>query len=468
MGVKYKFANLADFAGNYNLRLFLPSKLANSLGDYCKLKNYLSFVEAGSRPKGGIQYLDDSIETALSIGGEQILNDGTIDLGCSPKIPLDYYLICKKGKVKTNDILMCKDGALTGKCGIIYEKLPISEVMVNEHVYIIRSNNLIDQQVLFYILRSDLIQSQIRDLAYKKKGQPGLNSGHLNSLIVPKIIKEKCVRLKELIERNKILLHSLQGEIKNEVDIINEELTRYFGFDYDKYRELKNVHSFWTTMSLVSLSTDNRFSYKFVNKADDYLEGFLKSIKTKKVKELVDIPVVLGATISPLDFSETGKCYYISMATIKTFQVITEESQLVSKKFEEENFSKKIKRDDLIIARSGVSIGKTARVEEDIEGIFADFTMRIRLKNYDVEFAYYYFRSVFIQGLINKYKMGVQNQNIYPKIVNEFPLPDIPIEEQNRLSKQIKHKIDEQIKLINYTKKIRMDLDSEVMKILIE
>lgn len=56
--------------------------------------------------------------------------------------------------MKNNDILMCKDGAFTGKVCFVYDKiLPQIGVMVNEHVYIFRGKpNIIHQSYLFYCL----------------------------------------------------------------------------------------------------------------------------------------------------------------------------------------------------------------------------------------------------------------------------------------------------------------------------
>ncbi|WP_392505773.1 hypothetical protein ACE5D9_05205 [Rickettsia sp. 2024-CO-Wats] len=67
--------------------------------------------------------------------------------------------------MKNNDILMCKDRALTGKVCFVDDKiLPQIEVMVNEHVYIFRGKP-IHQSYLFYCLNSDIIQNQIKELS---------------------------------------------------------------------------------------------------------------------------------------------------------------------------------------------------------------------------------------------------------------------------------------------------------------
>ena len=83
--------------------------------------------------------------------------------------------------------------------------------------------------------------------------------------------------------------------------------------------------------------------------------------------------------------------------------------------------------------------------DEKLKGIFADFTMRIRLKDYNPEFAYYYFRTTYFQYLIEVYKKGLgNNTNIFPIVIREFPLIDIPLPEQYRIVSEIHAEIDKQ------------------------
>ena len=71
--------------------------------------------------------------------------------------------------------------------------------------------------------------------------------------------------------------------------------------------------------------------------------------------------------------------------------------------------------------------------------------MRIRLKDYNPEFAYYYFRTTYFQYLIEVYKKGLgNNTNIFPIVIREFPLIDIPLPEQYRIVSEIHAEIDKQ------------------------
>ncbi|MCA9497481.1 MAG: hypothetical protein KC589_11160 [Nanoarchaeota archaeon] len=156
-------------------------------------------------------------------------------------------------------------------------------------------------------------------------------------------------------------------------------------------------------------------------------------------------PIVLGSGISPKDYNEEGEFEYISMANIKNWYYDKTDVKTVSEEYSRNNL-KSVKNNDIIIARSGEgTIGKVAIIEEDEKAIFCDFTMRIRLKNYNPLFAYYYFRSVYFQYMIEINKKGLgNNTNIFPSQIQEFPMPDISLDEQNKIVSEIKTELDKQ------------------------
>ena len=105
-----------------------------------------------------------------------------------------------------------------------------------------------------------------------------------------------------------------------------------------------------------------------------------------------------------------------------------------------------VKKDDIILARSGEgTIGKVALITDDVNAIFADFTQRIRLNNFNPLCAYYYFRSDIFQYFIYSHKKGMgNNTNIFPNQVQEFPMPDWSLEKQSKIATLIKEQIDAQ------------------------
>lgn len=99
------------------------------------------------------------------------------------------------GFIKDNDILLCKDGALTGKIALVRDELHDQKAMVNEHVFIIRSKNIITQKYLFHTLYSNMGQSILKDNV-TGSAQGGLSANNLRSIRLPfppKEIQEKIV-----------------------------------------------------------------------------------------------------------------------------------------------------------------------------------------------------------------------------------------------------------------------------------
>ena len=182
----------------------------------------------------------------------------------------------------------------------------------------------------------------------------------------------------------------------------------------------------------------------------------LTSITCKKIKDFISEPIVLGESISPSDYDENGTYKYLSMASIKTWEFNEENAQSVSDLYFT-NSIKKVQKDDIIIARSGEgTIGKVAIINNEVDAIFCDFTMRIRLKDYNPLFAYYYFRTDYFQELIYGYKKGLgNNTNIFPNQIQEFPIPDVSLEKQNEIVLKIKSEIDKQNEIENEIHNLR-------------
>ena len=94
------------------------------------------------------------------------------------------------------------------------------------------------------------------------------------------------------------------------------------------------------------------------------------------------------------------------------------------------------------MARSGEgTIGKVALVPKDVEGICADFTMRVRFdpKLCLPDFAHFYLMSKYFQHAVYGEKKGLgNNTNIFPVQLREMPFIDIPLMEQRTVVDEIK------------------------------
>lgn len=457
------------FSKHSNIRLGAYYELPNLPFPYRSFWSAISSIESGSRPAGGIK--DSDIGQAISLGGEQIGVDGTLNIDKIPYVPMEYYESIAKGKIQDGDILLCKDGALTGKvCQVDGSLLPNTFVMANEHIYVIRANNSIYQKFLFYLMRTELFQNQVKDFAFHKKGQPGLNTDHIKAIKIPDVpidVQKSIIDGK--VSKIEKQISSLQQELTQESSIIDNVFAKSFGFDYARFNEMKREKQHAISNSCFANNPDLRFSAKFHRSAGDYVLNELNRLTTKRIKHFLSEPIVLGASVSPSDYDNSGDYCYISMATIKTWRFDEEGANTVSNSYAESKLAKTVRKNDIILARSGEgTIGKVALIEdEDLKGIFADFTMRIRLKDYNAEFAYYYFRTTYFQYLIEIYKKGLgNNTNIFPIVVREFPLINISTSEQDRIVEEIHAEIAKQEKLKADISELQKQIDQIVADII--
>lgn len=383
----------------------------------------------------------------------------------------DYFKKIEKGdiqKVEQGNILLSKVRPNLKKIIFIddeYKKYFFTTAFIN-----LKPKKL--GKVLYYSLRTQF-HGDLMAISRQGKGYPTLKEDDLmyikfDSALIDKLIeKESKIILKiETLEEN---INQLKFQIKQPQEIINKVFAKEFKFDLEQFEELKNIKNFYLNLSSFGNNKDIRQSVKFHRKAGIFVNTELKKVTKKKIKDFISEPIVLGKSVSPSNYNKNGDYFYISMANIKNWKFENEDSKLVSMEYSKKNQNKTVAKNDILIARSGEgTIGKVALItDEDLQGIFADFTMRIRLSNYEPLFAYYYFRTEYFQYLIEIHKKGLgNNTNIFPGQVQEFPLIDIPPKDQKAIVKKIKCDIDKQTEISLLIEEERDKIDEIIIQAL--
>lgn len=187
--------------------------------DTVPVKSIYETIESGSRPTGGVGYINDG---ALSLGGEHIDNkNGHIVLTTPKYVPIEFYKRAQKGVIKKYDILICKDGALTGKVALVRDELDGLYAMINEHVFLLRNENLVFQMYVFNFLFSSVGQSLMKN-NITGSAQGGLNSTNLKNMKIPvppeniqKHIVEECNQVDKEYEASVRKIEECKKGIEN-------------------------------------------------------------------------------------------------------------------------------------------------------------------------------------------------------------------------------------------------------------
>ena len=364
------------------------------------------------------------------------------------------------------------DKNIIGEGDIVIPKIQprMGNIFVNENheryicstelVEYVCDNEKISPKLLFYILTHPRFASC---LYYSESGKTHrrVNSSELLRYKIPFISKTVQNDLLLRIGEVENQIATLMAEQSNETDLINRVFLDEFGWDYNKFHLCRQEITYPLNFSQIGNNYDLRFSAKFHRPSGAFVYNDIERTNCLRIKNFLSEPIVLGASVSPTDFDSSGDCYYISMATVKNFVVELDDTQLLSKNYcnQPNKAKKRVRKGDIIMTRSGAAIGKFALVEDDINAIHADFTMRIRLQNINLHFAYYYFRSIYFQYLIEINYKGLQNNNIFPNQIQEFPIPDISLERQHEIVDKIKSQLDIQNAAKKKIESLRKQID---------
>jgi type I restriction enzyme S subunit len=463
MGLRQFEIKLDELSKNETLRLWLPYVLPTIGYKYDKFNDYIELCESGSRPKGGINEVDT--EKAISLGGEQINVDGSVDLSKTPYISYEYYDSVSKGKVKDNDILICKDGALTGKtCSADLSLFPSEKVMVNEHVFILRGNKKVVQRFLFYFTRSSIFQSQVKDLAYRKKAQPGLNLDHLKKIKIPAIPKTEQARIVKIIEPIEQKIKQLKLRIKEPQEIINQFFVKEFKIDLKRTGEEEQRKQFSVTTTFAFRNQNLRSSVRW-HKIAPIQQMMYKN--TKCIKKLGDYIVSTKNGWSPSCRESDTLNFVFGVNCISRNGAINFENM----KFSDETCSNIdsyfAQNGDLFVSRGNtVDLVALASVVENIpenkDIIFPDLFIKLDVdqKILDKKYLAYLFNSI-IGRYYFKYSAKGKNQTmvkISSDELNGFFLPVPKLDIQQRMVHEIKTELDAQ-------EKIKANIGTEINKI---
>jgi type I restriction enzyme S subunit len=184
-----------------------------------KLKYLTSKVGSGITPSGGATtYVDKGIPLLRS---QNIHFDGLV-LDNVANISLNVHKSMKNSQVKQHDVLLNITGGSLGRC--CYNSSN-DEMNVNQHVCIVRPNNLIKGEFLNGLMSSEVGQKQIW-FFQQGGGREGLNFQNLKNFDFP---------LPSIDEQKEIIAHIeiLKQHFKKSVDNYQTQI--------DRLKEYKNI-----------------------------------------------------------------------------------------------------------------------------------------------------------------------------------------------------------------------------------
>lgn len=348
-----------------------------------KLGNILDTIETGDRPKGGVAKYKNGV---ISIGGEHIGINQELDLRKKKYVPENFYNKTNTGKIKGGDILICKDGALSGKICKVPDNIN-ERMLANEHVYIIRTNEEVSQDYLFYILASQKGQ-EILKANVNGAGIGGINQENLKNILIPippQEIQKKITQKANIIQNQKKIIKEKVEDINNEKNKLIESV-----FNTETYKTLDEV---------CELITD-------------------------------------GTHNTP-EYSKSG-IPFLSATNVVNKKIDWNNIKYVSNKLHEK-LSKRIspKLNDILIAKNG-TIGYAAIVDREIPfDVYVSLAVLRTKKNILPQYLLEIINSEIIRNEFLSKIIGMGVPNLHLNKIKEVKIPVIKYEEQEKFIKEI-------------------------------
>ena len=409
------------------------------------LKWSLKSLESGNRETGGGSQLDEGV---FSIGGEHIGWVGELFLTSPKYISNEYYEQLKTGIIKESDVLLVKDGATIGKCTII-KKVPFDKCAVNEHVYILRTNQGYDSRYLFYFVWCYIGQEQIK-LEIKGAAQGGLNTQFINNVVIPKLpfpeqkqivsfLDHKTQKIDKLIEKTEQKIELLK---EKRISLINHCVTKGLKPNVEMKDSgvewIGKIPSHWEVRRVTTFGT--------------FSKG--RGIKKDEIKTS-GIPCIRYGEI----YTEYDRIVF------DTVSFIDEESS---------QNSELVKKGDVLFTGSGETIdeiGKTVVYSGDDDIFVGGDVIILKLKdNLNPLFISYLMNSSYVNHQKSSMGKGEIVVHIYSKQLKEIKTTLLPLPEQKQIveyldeqTQNIDSTIEKETQRIELLKEYRQSLISEVV-----
>ena len=147
------------------------------------LGEYLTCLETGKRPAGGVKGILSGVP---SVGAESINGIGVFDFNKTKFVPDGFVEKMKRGIPEDFDVLLYKDGGKPGeflpRIGMYGAGFPFDKFVLNEHVFMLRSD-MLGQPYLYFWIAQQGMMNRLAELG-AKAAVPGINQEHVKSLKV--------------------------------------------------------------------------------------------------------------------------------------------------------------------------------------------------------------------------------------------------------------------------------------------
>ncbi len=407
------------------------------LKDFLLNKNVTTDIKSGRTPSrfnenywnGDYEFLTMSDVNTLTF---------SLNKECSDKIT-DFAIEEEKTLYQAKENSLIVSNAMTLGLSFIIDRA----IYINQNVFEVNldETKINKKFVLWYF---NLIIRPLFQTIYTSKYLSKDELGRIKIPLIPKTTQDQIVARIEPIESK---IKELKTKIRPAQEAINKVFARKFGFDLEKFEELKNEKFFEEEFSSIANYDSLRIGVKNYRKNYEYLFDFLKSIEMTKLSKTFGY---IRNSIAP-ELDNNGEIKVVKIKQLRNGYIDYENCETVLNDFYEKNKERLgIRKDDIFVVNRGIgSIGKVDLCEDVLDEDYliggSIYILRELKEDFNHQFITYFFRSVLGYSQMEFGFFGNTNQiALYLPILNNIQIPNIPLKAQQKIVDEIKAELDEQ------------------------
>ena len=356
--------------------------------------------------------------------------NGTVDEKAVKYISLDTYRKLKSYAISSNDVYVSIAGTI-GLSGIVPKSL--DGAILTENAAKLSDLKRITKEFLSFFLNSDYGQAQISSMT-AKTSQPKLALSRLREIIIPLPRIAEQQKIAEILttadRKIELIGKEIQATEKLKKGLMKTLLTRGIGHTKFKMTEIGEIPEEWEIKRIEQICEAPQYGYT---------EGASSNPIGPKFLRITDI--------------QEGTVNWDSVPFCKCPE------DMINKY--------KLKKADILFARTGATTGKCFIVDEAPLSIFASYLIRIRAKEIaHPVFLYMYLNSEqywrqIKQRIVGSAQGGV-NASLLSKILVSIP----PLSEQQKIA-GILSTVDKKLETLHYKKSKSELLKKGLMQVLL-
>lgn len=368
-----------------------------------KIERCLESLDSGSRENY------DGNNGVFSIGGEHITEKGDLDTDNENFVAEEFYRSMNGGQLRTEDVLLVKDGATIGKSAIV-DEIPHGKAAVNSHVYILRGKKFCSNRFLYYLIDSEIVQEQIQ-VSITGSAQEGLSRKFTKFVDVPVPSQKEQKSIVEFLDRETQSIGNLIEKKTELIDLLRE-------------REEALINKV-TTRGLGSEVPTKEVQDEIVGELpENWEESNLGNITIKLTNGYV------GPTRNIL--TDEG-VPYIQSTHINNGEIEFDGEFFVSEEWSNDHRISKLNQGDVLLVQTG-DVGESAVVREELDGANCHALIIARpVEDVNSLYLNLFLESRLGKNLLKRTQTGATLKHLNTTRIKDVTIPVPPKDEQEEI-----------------------------------